>query len=73
MCLMSKATTHPPKNSLSCPTERAYAGKEDDDVNHDAPLPTKDRIFGTLKGRIAAPASFFDPLPEEELNLWEGK
>ena len=26
----------------------------------------------TLKGKIVIPDSFFDPLPEEELKLWEG-
>ena len=26
----------------------------------------------TLKGLIEVPASFFDPLPEDELKLWEG-
>ncbi len=24
-----------------------------------------------LKGRVVVPDSFFDPLPEEELSLWE--
>lgn len=28
--------------------------------------------FGSWKGRIALDDSFFDPLPEEELVLWEG-
>ena len=29
--------------------------------------------FGALKGKIALPDEFFfDPLPEEELRLWEG-
>ncbi len=26
----------------------------------------------TLKGKFVLPDSFFDPLPEEELKLWEG-
>ncbi|HEY1750224.1 MAG TPA: type II toxin-antitoxin system prevent-host-death family antitoxin [Caulobacteraceae bacterium] len=30
------------------------------------------REFGALKGEIAFDDSFFDPLPEEELALWEG-
>ncbi len=25
-----------------------------------------------FKGRVVVPDSFFDPLPEEELRLWEG-
>lgn len=29
--------------------------------------------FGSLKGRIKLDDSFFDPLPEEELALWEGR
>lgn len=34
------------------------------------PLPQ--RRAGMWKGRIALDDSFFDPLPEEELALWEG-
>ena len=30
------------------------------------------RRFGSLKGVIELDDSFFDPLPEEELRLWEG-
>ena len=26
-----------------------------------------------LKGKLIVPDSFFDPLPEEELNAWEGR
>lgn len=26
-----------------------------------------------LKGKFIVPDSFFDPLPEEELNAWEGR
>jgi hypothetical protein len=39
-------------------------------VRKDAP-PRK-RMFGFMKGRVAMDDSFFDPLPEEELALWEG-
>ena len=28
--------------------------------------------FGSMKGLIELDDSFFDPLPEEELRLWEG-
>ena len=31
------------------------------------------RQFGVMKGRIELDDSFFDPLPEEELALWEGR
>ena len=31
------------------------------------------RAFGVLKGKLKLPDSFFfDPLPEEELKLWDG-
>ena len=33
----------------------------------------KKRVFGALKGKISLGPEFFDPLPEEELALWEGK
>ena len=36
----------------------------------DAPRPK--RVPGTLKGKLEVPDSFFDPLPEDELRLWEG-
>jgi antitoxin (DNA-binding transcriptional repressor) of toxin-antitoxin stability system len=36
----------------------------------EAPKPK--RQFGSLKGKLVVPDSFFDPLPEEELRLWEG-
>ena len=36
----------------------------------DAPKPRW--VAGTLKGEIEVPESFFDPLPEDELKLWEG-
>ena len=29
-------------------------------------------VFGSMKGLIELDDSFFDPLPEEELRLWEG-
>ena len=34
--------------------------------------PIVKRQFGSLKGKISVPDSFFDPLPEDELLLWEG-
>ncbi|MDP1738634.1 MAG: type II toxin-antitoxin system prevent-host-death family antitoxin [Caulobacter sp.] len=30
------------------------------------------RVPGAWKGRFELPDSFFDPLPQEELALWEG-
>jgi prevent-host-death family protein len=34
--------------------------------------PKPQRQFGSLKGKIKWDDAFFDPLPEEELRLWEG-
>ena len=36
-----------------------------------APVPK--RRFGALKGEIKLDDSFFDPLPETELDAWEGR
>jgi len=33
---------------------------------------TAPRPIGLARGRVAVPPSFFDPLPDEELDLWEG-
>ena len=34
---------------------------------------TKKRVFGSMKGKIALDETFFDPLPEDELALWNGE
>lgn len=39
----------------------------------DPEQPKPKRVPGTLKGKIKLDDSFFDPLPEEELRLWEGR
>ncbi len=31
------------------------------------------RKFGAMKGELVVPDDFFDPLPDDELDLWEGK
>jgi prevent-host-death family protein len=31
------------------------------------------RVFGSMKGQAALDGSFFDPLPEDELRLWNGE
>ena len=33
----------------------------------------KKRVFGALKGKIEFSDSFFDPLPDDELALWNGE
>ena len=36
------------------------------------PVRTTKRQFGLYKGQFALTDAFFEPLPEEELALWEG-
>jgi prevent-host-death family protein len=35
--------------------------------------PQGKRRFGALRGQLHVPDSFFEPLSEEELKLWEGE
>ena len=35
--------------------------------------PRNKRQADILKGKVVIPESFFDPLPEEELTVWEGR
>ena len=39
----------------------------------ETPAEKRRRGYGALKGKIKLDDSFFDPLPEEELRLWEGR
>jgi prevent-host-death family protein len=78
---MATFTIHEAKTNLSKLIARAEAGEEiviargKDPVVKLAPLaPMKrKRAPGRLKGLVNIPDSFFfDPLPEDELKLWEG-
>lgn len=31
------------------------------------------RGYGSLKGKLVVPDSFFEPLPDDELKYWEGR
>ena len=76
-------TIHQAKTNLSKLIARVEAGEEivimrgKTAVARLAPFATKslNRRFGMLKGKIPdlPDAFFFDPLPEEELRLWEGE
>ncbi len=35
--------------------------------------PAKERVFGSMKGEFALTDAFFDPLPDDELALWNGE
>jgi antitoxin (DNA-binding transcriptional repressor) of toxin-antitoxin stability system len=78
---MAVVTIHKAKTQLSKLIARAEAGEEiiiargKDLVVRLAPVAggKRRRVFGALKGKLSLPDSFFfDPLPEEELKLWEG-
>ena len=77
---MTTVTLHAAKTHLSRLIEQALRGEEVIIARGDKPVvrlvpidaPQPRRIPGTLKGQIEVPDSFFDPLPEDELKLWEG-
>lgn len=81
---MATVTIHEAKTNLSKLIARARAGEEiiiakgKEPVARLTPVKRsggKRGLAGILKGKIAPlPDSFFfDPLPEEELRLWEGE
>jgi prevent-host-death family protein len=82
---MATVTIHAAKTNLSKLLERVEAGEEiviargRKPVARLVPIGAPDhlmrqRSFGALKGKLGLPDSFFfDPLPEEELQEWEGK
>jgi prevent-host-death family protein len=70
---------HQAKTSLSRLVERALAGEEVVIARNGEPLvrlvpvpkKTKPRVPGRGKGQIWIAPDCFDPMSEEELNLWE--
>lgn len=78
---MATVTIHQAKTQLSKLIARVEAGEEIVIARGRVPVarltpvepkPVK-RKAGMLKGQLTIPDSFFfDPLPEEELRLWEG-
>jgi prevent-host-death family protein len=78
---MATVTIHQAKTNLSKLIARAEAGEEiviargKEPVVRLTPVAAKKShpTFGILKGELSIPDSFFfDPLPEDELKLWEG-
>jgi antitoxin (DNA-binding transcriptional repressor) of toxin-antitoxin stability system len=72
---------HQAKTQLSKLIAAALAGEEvviargDEPVVKLTPIASskKKRVAGRLKGKIAFSDSFFDPLPDDELALWDGE
>ena len=68
------------KTQLSRLLARVEAGEEVTITRRGKPVarliackPRKERRPDRLKGKVVIPDEFFDPLPEEELKLWEGR
>ena len=81
---MTTVTIHQAKTNLSKLIDRAQAGEEVIIAKRKVPVariePIRRRagkrgLAGILKGKVEPlPDSFFfDPLPEDELRLWEGR
>jgi prevent-host-death family protein len=77
---MTTVTIHKAKTQLSKLIEQALRGEEVVIARGKQPVvrlvPYADdqpkRGFGSLKGKVWLDASFWDPLPDDELKLWEG-
>ena len=77
---MGTVNVHEAKTHLSRLLKQVEAGEEviiarnGKPVARLAPLKKRGkRQFGSMKGLIKIDDSFFDPLPEEELAMWEGR
>lgn len=81
--VMSKANVFEVKAKLSEYLDRAMRGERIVICRHNTPVAelraieevrTEPRPIGPLPGRptFEIPPSFFDPLPREELDLWDG-
>jgi antitoxin (DNA-binding transcriptional repressor) of toxin-antitoxin stability system len=76
-----RVTIHAAKTTLSRLIERAHAGEEIVIARGDVPVArlvpitaeAPKRRSGTLRGIVKIPRSFFEPLPDAELDLWNEK
>jgi prevent-host-death family protein len=78
---MRTVTVHVAKTNLSKLLKEVEAGEEiviargRQPVARLVPMPQEKpkRQFGAMRGRASVGPEFFEPLPEEELKLWEGE
>ena len=77
---MTTVNVHEAKTNLSKLLAQVEAGEEVVIARNGKPVarfvsckPKGKPQFGVLKGKIKIDDSFFDPLSEEELRLWEGR
>jgi prevent-host-death family protein len=75
-----RVTIQTAKDDLSQLIERAKAGEDviiaegDTPVAMIVPIPAKTFTIGLLKGKVVGQSpDFLQPMPEEELDLWEGR
>jgi prevent-host-death family protein len=77
---MARVTMHTAKTQLSKLIAQVERGEEVTISRGKTPVarlvpyrrkPPK-RGFGSMKGRVTIGPEFWEPLPEEELKLWEG-
>lgn len=71
-------TVHAAKTRLSQLLSRVEAGEVIIIARGKTPVaklipvaPAAKRRFGAMRGRISLDPTFFEPLPEDELNIWE--
>ena len=77
---MATVTIHKAKTQLSKLIEQAERGEEVIIARGKTPVARlvpyaheqPKRGFGSMKGRATIGPEFWEPLPEEELKLWEG-
>ena len=77
---MTVVTIHYAKTNLSRLVAEVEAGGEVIIARGKTPLVTltpvepsrPKRVFGSMKGQVALDDSFFEPLPDDELALWNG-
>ena len=77
---MFVVNVHEAKTQLSKLLARVEAGEDIVIARRGEPVarlvgckPRNKRQADVLKGKVVIPESFFDPLPEEELTVWEGR
>ncbi len=76
---METVTIHTAKTTLSQLLVRVEAGEEIVLARGKVPIAklvpyqplTPKRLFGALRGVVSVGPAFFEPLPDEELALWE--
>lgn len=76
---MTQYSVHAAKTQLSKLIDAALAGEEvviakgSKPVVRLVPVPQSGFRLGLLEGKVGTVPDFFEPLPPDELDLWEGR